>query len=652
MPSPGGLSATRPFSPQMGIPLSECAKGVSRPLRPRETAFFRLVEERRERFGHVSPERYEDRYGFFRPVVSETVYQYLGCGDLRQSLTRVRYRDWRHEYLLAYWSYPAFVDGAVALQCYTPSSKRLECLLGVLCEGAFMRKFMPWSIPLPRPMPATSSHWCGSGSIGPPSQRRRGIRDSLRHFAVLVAVLSLAPGCATVISGTSTNIQVTSIPPGAAIMVQGANKGTTPARVTVPIHSPQITVSHPQYKSLNKTFDKAMNPAMLLDILFWPAFFVDLNSDARYSLSPRDVHFNLIAGTVGTLDEDRLRDDELYKATVSGNRLEGLLSYLKAYPNGRHAEEAKRILAVERVPDDRAFERAVTENTVEAMLAYLQEYPRGLHAEEARTWEGRHRDDQAFEQAMSESTIEAMASYLKSFPRGLHLNEAQGELAFRRAVAGERAGGKADLAAMVDHLKKHPDSRFVEEARRRIAGILARFRIPPVKTLSLTVLENGDKSIAPIPHLASVQEAVGGRNVEVFAQSSAAADAVVEIRVTARGLAASYGGAGDTGGKSYTSGASIEGTLTVSRKGMAYVIPFSNTISPPQYLYLSGAAGSPFDLRWTGSTPYREAYGGAIAPSLATMIELLFGDKDAFSPLPQTPPDNALQEKGVNRGAR
>jgi ribosomal protein S27E len=83
--------------------MAECAKGVYRPRRPRETAFYRLVEEHYERFEQVYPERYEDRYGFFRPVIRETVYKYLGCGDLKQGFARVRCRDCGHEYLLAYF---------------------------------------------------------------------------------------------------------------------------------------------------------------------------------------------------------------------------------------------------------------------------------------------------------------------------------------------------------------------------------------------------------------------------------------------------------------------------------------------------------------------------------------------------------------------
>ena len=77
----------------------ECAKGVYRPRRPRETTFYRLVEEHYERFEQVYPERYGDRNGFFRPVIRETVYKYLGCGDLKQGFARVRCRDCGHEYL-------------------------------------------------------------------------------------------------------------------------------------------------------------------------------------------------------------------------------------------------------------------------------------------------------------------------------------------------------------------------------------------------------------------------------------------------------------------------------------------------------------------------------------------------------------------------
>ena len=72
------------------VGMAECAKGVYRPRRPRETPFYRLVEEHYERFEQVYPVRYEDKYGYLRPVIRETVYKHLNCGDLKQGFARVR----------------------------------------------------------------------------------------------------------------------------------------------------------------------------------------------------------------------------------------------------------------------------------------------------------------------------------------------------------------------------------------------------------------------------------------------------------------------------------------------------------------------------------------------------------------------------------
>jgi hypothetical protein len=71
------------------VGMAECTKGVYRPRRPLETAFYRLVKDHNERYEQVSSERYEDRYGSFWPVIRDTVYKYLGCGDLRQSFIQL-----------------------------------------------------------------------------------------------------------------------------------------------------------------------------------------------------------------------------------------------------------------------------------------------------------------------------------------------------------------------------------------------------------------------------------------------------------------------------------------------------------------------------------------------------------------------------------
>jgi ribosomal protein S27E len=72
------------------------------PRNPRESPLFRLLEERCEEFERVYPERHQQRYGFFRPVIRKAVLDFLKCGDLREGFARVRCPDCRHELFVAY----------------------------------------------------------------------------------------------------------------------------------------------------------------------------------------------------------------------------------------------------------------------------------------------------------------------------------------------------------------------------------------------------------------------------------------------------------------------------------------------------------------------------------------------------------------------
>ncbi|MFQ5684336.1 MAG: transposase zinc-binding domain-containing protein [Candidatus Binatia bacterium] len=53
-------------------------------------------------FEPVYEERYEKRYGFLRDAAREVVYEYLGCGDLRNGFARIRCKECQHEVLLAF----------------------------------------------------------------------------------------------------------------------------------------------------------------------------------------------------------------------------------------------------------------------------------------------------------------------------------------------------------------------------------------------------------------------------------------------------------------------------------------------------------------------------------------------------------------------
>ena len=55
-----------------------------------------------ESFEQAYEERFERRYGFFRPYVRQVIYRYLDCGILHNGFARVRCEDCGHEYLLAF----------------------------------------------------------------------------------------------------------------------------------------------------------------------------------------------------------------------------------------------------------------------------------------------------------------------------------------------------------------------------------------------------------------------------------------------------------------------------------------------------------------------------------------------------------------------
>lgn len=65
------------------------------PRRPKQTAFYQLVEKFYSRFKAVYAERYQGGYGFWRPAIDRAVEKFLECGDLQHGFARVRCPDFR-----------------------------------------------------------------------------------------------------------------------------------------------------------------------------------------------------------------------------------------------------------------------------------------------------------------------------------------------------------------------------------------------------------------------------------------------------------------------------------------------------------------------------------------------------------------------------
>ena len=75
---------------------------VYQPRNPKASAYSRCVEDHFEQLEAVWDERYQRRFGFWRPYVTDVIHRYLDCGDLHFGFARVKCEDCGHEFLLAF----------------------------------------------------------------------------------------------------------------------------------------------------------------------------------------------------------------------------------------------------------------------------------------------------------------------------------------------------------------------------------------------------------------------------------------------------------------------------------------------------------------------------------------------------------------------
>jgi hypothetical protein len=75
---------------------------VYRGRKPRESPLWQLLNDHFDEFEYRYDDLFSREYGFFRPVISHIVRNYLECWDLEQGFARVRCPDCHHEYLLAF----------------------------------------------------------------------------------------------------------------------------------------------------------------------------------------------------------------------------------------------------------------------------------------------------------------------------------------------------------------------------------------------------------------------------------------------------------------------------------------------------------------------------------------------------------------------
>jgi len=82
--------------------MADKSSGIYHPRNPTDSPLWNLLNNHYNVFEKHYEEKFEKKYGYFRPVISEVVTEYLKCGDLKKGFARVRCQDCGHTYLLAF----------------------------------------------------------------------------------------------------------------------------------------------------------------------------------------------------------------------------------------------------------------------------------------------------------------------------------------------------------------------------------------------------------------------------------------------------------------------------------------------------------------------------------------------------------------------
>ena len=72
------------------------------PRDPQASDLWRLLDEHFDSFQQVYDERFQEKYGYWRPIVEQSVAAFLKCGDLQEGFARVRCPDCKHEMFVAF----------------------------------------------------------------------------------------------------------------------------------------------------------------------------------------------------------------------------------------------------------------------------------------------------------------------------------------------------------------------------------------------------------------------------------------------------------------------------------------------------------------------------------------------------------------------
>ena len=147
-------------------------------------------------------------------------------------------------------------------------------------------------------------------------QQRNKMKKTLTLLLITMTVICFS-GCATVFTGSYDNISIESRPAGAQILVNGVERGTTPASVRVRrnLTSADITVRFDGYETRTFRLEQEFNPVSVLN-LFNPLFWgIDAATGSMLRYRPHFYEINLQPRSatefVGLKNQKKISDLEM-----------------------------------------------------------------------------------------------------------------------------------------------------------------------------------------------------------------------------------------------------------------------------------------------------------------------------------------------------
>lgn len=141
---------------------------------------------------------------------------------------------------------------------------------------------------------------------------------AIQAILILLSIIVMVVGCATIIHGTKQNIAFNSNPSGAKVIVKGMEKGKTPTVISLPRGETNIVIRfekegyEPVEVMMNRSVDWVIvgggNCLIFGGIL---GLAIDFATGAAYTLSPSEVNAVLQKMESHGMKIEKPQDDEL-----------------------------------------------------------------------------------------------------------------------------------------------------------------------------------------------------------------------------------------------------------------------------------------------------------------------------------------------------